>query len=472
MNAGGVFGSLWWIRNRLNLRKAAIALAVLLLAARFGQQPSLRQVLIFSAALGGALGLALLARWPELGLLAIVPVSLLARWEIGTGTKIPLNLTILLLAGLFGMWLLRMVVVERQIRLLPSRLNAPALAFILAVTVSLVAGNLPWIPAAPPGASLPAQLGGWLLYTFPMGLMLMVGNRIRDLRWLRALVWQFILFGGIVVLGELIPYGYLIFQNFARGSLDAMLWNWLAALAAGQALLNHELSTRRRIFLLLLVVAQLVARWIYGRQEWVSGWLPPLVAILVIIWLRSWRWGLALSALGALAVLFYYPALNAQVWTVSQQYSAFSRQATWPIMLELIAANPVFGLGPSNYYHYTPLFSLLGWYVKFNSHNNYVDIIAQAGLVGLGIFAWLVVEMALLSRRLFRRAADGFSRAYAAAALGGLAGMLVSGMMGDWFLRFVYNGGFPGFRACAFAWLFLGGLITLEHVNIDRSTRK
>jgi len=34
-------------------------------------------------------------------------------------------------------------------------------------------------------------------------------------------------------------------------------------------------------------------------------------------------------------------------------------------------------------------------------------------------------------------------------------------MLADWFLPFVYNIGFAGFRTSALAWMFLGGLVAL-----------
>ena len=48
--------------------------------------------------------------------------------------------------------------------------------------------------------------------------------------------------------------------------------------------------------------------------------------------------------------------------------------------------------------------------------------------------------------------------------LGGLVGMLFSGMLGDWFLPFVYNVGLHGMRASLLGWLFLGGLVALEEI--------
>jgi len=42
-------------------------------------------------------------------------------------------------------------------------------------------------------------------------------------------------------------------------------------------------------------------------------------------------------------------------------------------------------------------------------------------------------------------------------------GMAAAGMLGDWFLPFVYNIGFRGFKDSYLGWLLLGGLTLLEH---------
>jgi O-antigen ligase len=243
-----------------------------------------------------------------------------------------------------------------------------------------------------------------------------------------------------------------------------MLWVWLAALAFGQMLFNQSLAWKWRILLGILVAALLATNWMYGRKEWVSGWLPPLVAIFIVVWLRSWKWGLSLTVVAGLGVLLNYSLLYAEVMTDTQQYSAYSRFATLEIMFDLFKTNPLFGLGPANYHFYTPFYSLLGWHVQFNSHNNYVDILVQTGLVGMTFFVWLMIAIARTAWRLLHRTQDGFLRGYLAAALGGLAGMLFSGFLGDWFLPFLYNIGIQGFRAAVFAWLFLGGVIAIERI--------
>jgi O-antigen ligase len=116
----------------------------------------------------------------------------------------------------------------------------------------------------------------------------------------------------------------------------------------------------------------------------------------------------------------------------------------------------------ANYYWYTPLIPILGYHVQFNSHNNYVDIIAQTGIIGLACFFWFAFEVWRVGWGIREKVPDGFAKAYVIGALGGLVATLVSGMLGDWILPFVYNVGLQGFRSSLIGWLFLGGLIALE----------
>jgi hypothetical protein len=107
--------------------------------------------------------------------------------------------------------------------------------------------------------------------------------------------------------------------------------------------------------------------------------------------------------------------------------------------------------------------------VSFNSHNNYVDIVAQTGMVGLVCFLLFMWEVGRLGWRLREQVPAGFARAYVYGALGGLAGMIVAAMLGDWVLPFVYNIGLDGFRSSMLGWLFIGGLVSLEQIGKSQS---
>ena len=90
-----------------------------------------------------------------------------------------------------------------------------------------------------------------------------------------------------------------------------------------------------------------------------------------------------------------------------------------------------------------------------------MDIIAQIGILGLACLLWFMWEVGRLGWELRNAVPEGFSYAFVIGALGGLIGTLVSGMLGDWFLPFVYNIGLDGTRSSLFAWLFLGGLVAI-----------
>ncbi|HNT23474.1 MAG TPA: O-antigen ligase family protein [Anaerolineales bacterium] len=409
----------------------------------------------------GLVLLFILMRHIAWGLLAIPFISMLVSFVVGTGTQTTINMTITACGLLLGAWLLRMLTLDRQVRLLPSGLNAPALVFILVTTFSLVAGWLPWFSFAASGASLFSQVGGWLLYALPVGLLLLAGNHLDARRGLPYATWIFLALGALYLAARFMP-GLGYFTRFFTGSgQTAMFFTWLAALAFAQALWNVDLRLRWRFALAALALAGFTGMFLRAR-EWASGWFPMLVALAVLLWLRSWRLGLLFTLLGSVALLLFFPGLLDSVWSAGQQYSFETRFATWPVMWELFKLSPVLGLGPSNYYHYTSYFPLLGYYIKFNSHNQYWDILAQTGLLGMGAFLWLVLACLRSAWRLRVRLPQGFGRAYAYAALAGLLATLAVSAIGDWFLPFTYNIGFNGFRSAAYAWFFLGGLIVLE----------
>jgi hypothetical protein len=128
-------------------------------------------------------------------------------------------------------------------------------------------------------------------------------------------------------------------------------------------------------------------------------------------------------------------------------------------------------MGFANYYWYTPLFPIRGWRVSFNSHSQFVDLIAEVGYIGLLAFLWMFWEFGRLSWNLTKQLPEGFARAYAYGVLAGLCATMISAFLGDWVLPFVYNVGLAGFRASILPWIFVGGLIGLEQIYMHKSDR-
>jgi hypothetical protein len=82
----------------------------------------------------------------------------------------------------------------------------------------------------------------------------------------------------------------------------------------------------------------------------------------------------------------------------------------------------------------------------------------------MAFIVWFFLAAGRQAWTLRRTATDPFARAYASACLAGVVGMCVSGALGDWFLPFVYNIGLGGFRTSVLGWVFLGGLVAVQHL--------
>ena len=440
--------------SQLRLRPLLVVGELLLIAALAFMASQRQLTLVLFLPLGVGLVLTFL-RWPSLGLI----VASLAGFVVPYRGFSGFNVTMILVALLLGLWLLDMMVSRRQIQLAPSPTVWPLLSFLVVAALSFGVGQLNWFSFAV-HAPLGAQLGGLAIVVLSAGTFLLVANQVRELGWLRTMTWAFLAFGVLaIIVGSVLPKFGLSTQKLIQ-PVGSVYFIWLVAMAFSQAALNRDLHPGWRLALGGLVLYTFYDLF-FLRFVDKSGWLPALICIAAIIGFRSWRTGLVLIPVAAVAAFYLMTGVVS-----SEEYSFSTRFDAWSIMAQIIKINPVLGLGFANYYWYTPLFHIRGYAVSFNSHNNYVDIVAQTGFVGLACFLLFFWRVGWLGWRLREQAPAGFAQAYVYGALGGLAGMVVVGMMGDWVLPFFYNIGLSGFRSSMLGWLFLGGLVSLEQMAI------
>ncbi|MEW6401030.1 MAG: O-antigen ligase family protein, partial [Chloroflexota bacterium] len=369
--------------------RSLFAVGELLLIAALAFMASQRQLmLVLLLALGVGPVLAVL-RWPSLGLVLASVAGLVVPYLGPSG----LNATMILIGLLLGLWLLNMMVSPHQIQFARSRTVWPLLSFLVVAVISFVVGQLPWFAFAL-HAPLGAQFGGLSIIVLSVGTFLLVANQIHELRWLRWLTWAFLAIGTLSILvRSVLPVLGLPTRDLFL-PVGTVFYIWLVAMAFSQAIINRDLHPGWRLVLggLVLVAIYVLFFLKFGDK---SGWLSVLVCIAAIIAARSWRAGLAMIPVAALSALYLWSGLVA-----TDEYSISTRFDAWLIMGQIIKINPLSGLGFANYYWYTPLFPIRGYAVSFNSHNNYVDIVAQMGLVGLVCFLWILWEAGRLGWRL------------------------------------------------------------------------
>lgn len=442
------------------LISVAITGCVLVASAYLAPRISFDRVLLVSGAILALIGLFGAWRWPALGLIGLIIASLIIPFKISTGTDSAINVAILGVIGTFALWIAD-VVIRPDARPRRSRLYLSLLTFAGIAALAFAFGYRPEIPFAET-APIRAQLGGLAIFWLSPVAFIVTGHQIRNTRWLAGLTWTFVALGGAFVLARQAHVTFVTDTLFQPGvTSGSLFYLWLVVLSFGQATFNRTLPLLVRLGCATIILSTLYFGFFHQR-DWSSGWVPPLVAIVVATCVARPRLGIAVT-LACLALLAVKASdVSALLLTDYKQYDILTRQAAWTALIPLVKASPILGLGPANYYWYTPLFPILGWNVQFNSHEQYLDLLLQTGFLGLSCFTWAMLEIGVLGIQLRNRVSSGFEQAYVCAAVGGLAGSLVAGLLGDWFLPFVYNIGFDGFRSSVLGWIFLGGLLALE----------
>ncbi len=415
------------------------------------------KLMLLTGACLGVGALLVFLRWPAAGLITLLLTALMLPSPYLPGG---LNLPVLLLLALTLLWIAHMVILRQELQILRSRPMRPLLVFMGITLLSFVIGQLPWFSNATQ-APLSAQFGGLLIFLLSAGAFLLAAHQLHDLRWLRWLTWLFVLVGWLHVAGWFIPgVGGITSRLIRHGVIDnGIYWTWLVALAFSQAWFNRDLPLFWRVVFGFIALSTLAVAFFLNR-EWKSGYLPAMAAVAAIIGARSWRMGLFIAFLSIFPAVYLVGDAIA-----TDEYSYSTRLDALIIVLEMSRVSPLLGFGPANYYWYTPLYRIRGWEVKFNSHNQYADIVAQVGVLGLLCFIWFFMEMARLAWQLRVEAAPGFNRAYVYGVIGGLAGTVVAGVLVDWIIPFAYNLGMYGFRGSMLGWIFLGGLLSIEYVT-------
>jgi O-antigen ligase len=439
-------------RWKMPLLKMAIIAGVLVLSAGIAYKATRTQALFVLAAVIGLGGAIILLQWPSLILFAILFTGFFLHFELANG----LNVAVVMVLGLIGLWGAKMFVVDRKFYLVPSRTNAPIFTFIVISLISFGIGMLPLVPFSTP-AELSAQAGGMAIFILSALTFLAVANFIEE-RWLEWFMWAFIIVGALYMVGRIVSWrGIHTGRPFASGATtNSMFWTWLVATVFGQFYLNKRLHWGIRTALGFLLLLTFFVAYVLSN-DWKSGWVPPAVVIVAILGLRYWKFSLFMAPIGAVAAI-----VIAGILISTDEYSWGTRLDAWMIVIEIAKASPLFGLGFANYFWYSRFFPIRGWFVPFNSHSQYVDLIAQTGILGLLGFLWIFWEVGRLGWDLREKVDIGFERGYVYGILGGIAGTLVASALADWVLPFAYNIGLSGFRSSILAWIFMGGLVVIE----------
>jgi hypothetical protein len=441
--------------------QSSIVIVVLLVSTVVSFWGTQNIYLIVLVLLGSVAAVLTLLRQPEIGFLLVFVGGMLVPFRGPSG----LSAATIMIAFMLGLWFMDMFIARRSIRLIRSPVLLAAGVFLFISILALILGQIPWFVFARQ-APLNAQVGGFAIFAFSIGCLFLSAHLITNIRWLKIIVWAFLGISAIYIISRAIDLTPIMGLYHSGVTAQSMFWTWIVALALGQVIYNPALSRHAR-WALVALIALTFYDTVFQAYDWKSGWVPPLVVVGVLLGLRYRRiLFFALPFIGIAAIFLVMDLIGAE------DYSWGTRVDAWKIVLEIGRVSPLLGMGFANYYWYTPLFPIRGWRVSFNSHSQYVDLIAQVGYVGLLVFFWLFFEMGRLCWSLMKQISDGFALGYVYGVFAGLCATLVAAFLGDWVLPFVYNIGLTGMRASILPWIFMGGVISLEQLYLRNQEGK
>ena len=172
------------------------------------------------------------------------------------------------------------------------------------------------------------------------------------------------------------------------------------------------------------------ALWLTGSRT--AFLAAPAVAVIAAWarWLRGKRsrlilLGIVLSVLaGAMVAYVSYTGQR------SLSEAADIRVELTRTGLRMFADHPVFGAGVGLYYSLSNTYAsreLREFFPRENAHNNFLQILAELGIVGLGLFAWVIWSVGRLAWPPF---ISGRASAELAGSVAGLLVFLVTCLMG------------------------------------------
>lgn len=433
---------------------AAYCVAVGLLAA--GDNPLLALALL--ALPLGFIGLSFTSRYFETLVLALPASALALRFvnlPAGNASQLPASMLIGL--GLAGIWLHAMWT-RRTWELVPTPFNRVLLAFMAVCIISFPWGILwadPILNWRIMGNFRLTQTASLLSFLVLMWIPFIVG-RFVDRPWkIWLYLWTFIVCGAAMTATQF----FGITQSFLA---DQGLWGlWFSVVLAGLIVVHPGVPWYARLlgggllgWHLYLVV--------FRNALWISGWLPSLLAIFLLIFLHSRKLFVIL-----LVVAIPFAALGPgrgfleKVTTDNTEEGGLERLDIWARNLSIVRQHWLFGTGPAGYAPYNMTYFRDD---ARSTHNNYFDILAQFGVVGFGLWLWFMGASLWYGWRTIRLASPGLARTVAIIATAGWAAAMAAMMLGDWILPFVYNQGVAGFRYAVYSWLFLGLLIVARRM--------
>jgi len=396
-----------------------------------------------------------------------------------------LAFSILVIIGLM-LWKLKMVS-EEEVKIARTSLNLPILAFMAICPLSLLWSNSPMVSLL----ELPLFLAGPILY-------FIVTNNIKSEHQVNRLLTALLVITSLLGIYGIFQYNGIDFAfwkgNVARSQVFGLFGNvnyfaeyLIVPLPLAISLFFAARNRTHKILLLVGILAMggsLILT--FTRGSYLAIGISSL--FMFFLYLASRGKGFIkehkkififiLALIILVTFLFALPnPLNKPGTAISKIKSRISisqftessslkrRIAIWKFTGMMIKDHPIFGSGLGTFKYnslsYQAQFfdqgenrSLYPYGFADKAHNEYLQLGAELGMLGLGIFLWLLITYFNYGIKLLKRLKDEYKQGILIGLMGGVVAVLIDGIFG-----------FPLHLPATIVlfWLFIGLVVSLNH---------
>lgn len=336
---------------------------------------------------------------------------------------------------LFGFWV-SLQYQQESIQLFPKTLSLPVLAFGCVVLWQLLSGS-----TAYRYATLTESLN-LVVY----GIVILVAGELFDRRrTFRAFVVAMSVFGGLLSLFSVIQgmsgtnklYGIwpveavsaAIYGPYVNHNHYAGLMEMLIPLAAAVAFLEQG---SKRVLVLFMTAVMVLSVVLSRSRGGMIAIAVQLVFVCIVLFRRQKTLRGMATALGSIAMIVVFVfALGSDkmLERFSEAQDAY-RLKIYRDTLRMAAQKPILGYGLGTFSTVYPAHRSFYTNLLVNhAHNDYLELLAETGIVGLGLFLWFVAGVCRSGWKKIADRNDEQGRTLTLAALTGVIGILVHSLV-------------------------------------------
>ncbi len=396
-----------------------------------------------------------------------------------------LTFNILVIIGLM-FWKLKMVNKE-EVKITRTPLNLPVLAFMVICPLSLLWSNSPMVSLL----ELPLFLAGPILY-------FIVVNNIKDDDQINRLLTPLLIISSVLGIYGIFQYNGIDFSfwkaNIGRQQVFGLFGNvnYFAEYMIIPLPLTISLffATQKRTYKILLLVGILAMGGsiilTLTRGSYLAIGISSIFMFLLYLTSRGKGFvkehkKIFIFILALIILVTFFFALpnplnkpgtaiskiksRISISQLTKDYSLRRRFATWKFTTMIIKDYPILGSGlgtfkynslnyQANFFDQGENRSLYPYGIADKAHNEYLQLGAEIGILGLGIFLWIVITYFNYGIKLLKRIEDKYKQGIIIGLMGGIVAVLIDAIFG-----------FPLHLPATLVlfWLFIGLIVSLNH---------